>query len=349
MKKFYRILVLVLSLVMIFSAFAVTASAAATELDIVVEVTKDFHADFCPLTSKEEAYMALPNVTFTFTMTPGAGSADGTIKEGVSLSNNTVTITYDNNTEIDSVTHAATKKAEIKAKGTFSTPGKYHYEIVEEHTNIEFLEEGGELYNVYVYVGYKDDTNELEVKAITIHNADGDKAPPVFANAVYNTTGSASKTVTGNMGDKEKEFAFTLKTTANDYYSDGVELGIKFSDGTYDTFVVGTDYSFTMAHGESVQFDLPAMLEYTVEEADYSAIDNGNGGYTTTVNGTAGRTFTSVSEGDSAANVADFVNDKTITITGVFMSYGPYIAVIVVAVLAIALFALSKKRKASEA
>lgn len=347
MKKFTRIMTIVLSLAVIFSAFAITASAASTNLTVEVEVTKVITLDTLMLTEAGNEYMALPNATFNFQLVPGEGNADGSVKAGVALTGNTTSITVGNDTNLVAGKNTVTETATISASGTFTTPGVYRYVLTElDNLNLDYVEMDDSAFEVLVYVGYIDGSYNLEIKAIVSKNADGEKQPPEFNNTVTSDRATASKTVTGNMGNKEKEFSFTIKTFENDQYEAGVELGIKFSDGTYDTIVVGTDYTFTMKHGESIEFDLPVGLRYTVEEENYSALDNGNGGYITTVNGEVGRVYEDVADGN---NAADFINEKNVTTTGVFMSYAPYIAIIAVALAGIVIFMISKKRKASEA
>lgn len=354
MKKFYRILVLVLSLAMIFSAFAVTASAAATDLTVNVDLTKRVYVNSWRDNEGNFHYAALPNTTFEFSLVPGVAEAAKGVYAGVALDENTVTVEVKNDTQLAVVEGNTVEYAEfetsISAKGTFPTPGIYHYVLSETKGDIGHVTYADAVYDIYVYVGFAENSENLEIISIVSYNAKDEKEEPQFKNEVKDTQIGGSKTVTGNMGDKEKPFTFILKTTPDKLYAAGVEFYIeKFAaDGssTVDTVVVGTDYEFTMAHNESFKtYLVPAGLNWTIEEADYSDIGNGEGGYTTTVNGKAGNTLSAVT-GDNTQ--AAFVNDKTITTTGVFMSYGPYIAVIVVAVLAIALFALSKKRKASE-
>lgn len=348
MKKFYRILVLVLSLAMIFSAFAVTASAAATELTFTVDLTKTL----VPAEIEEDAegnvyFPTVPNTSFEFVLTPGAAEPAAGVYAGVAVTNNTASVTVTNESTFskgDEIYYIA-EEAKINAIGTFTTPGAYHYVLSETASSIDHVVHDETIYDIYVYVGSS--ANGLEILSVSSYNSEDKKTPPAFENLLGTGRTNITKTVTGNMGDKEKEFTFTLKTTANKLYSAGAKYYVRIGD-TIETATVGTDFTFTLSHGDAANILLmPIGVEYSVEEADYSELGNGEGGYTTTVNGNASNIY----EGKFGYtdDSVDFVNDKNYTTTGVFMSYGPYIAVIVVAVLAIALFALSKKRKASEA
>ncbi len=85
---------------------------------------------------------------------------------------------------------------------------------------------------------------------------------------------TVSKTVTGSMGDKTKDFSFELSLTPADgttipetltYEKDGAEATVTKSDDVY---------SFTLSHGESITFkNIPYGCTYTVSEKD--GVSNG--------------------------------------------------------------------------
>ena len=85
---------------------------------------------------------------------------------------------------------------------------------------------------------------------------------------------TVSKTVTGSMGDKTKDFSFELSLTPADgttipetltYEKDGAEATVTKSDDVY---------SFTLSHGESIKFkNIPYGCTYTVSEKD--GVSNG--------------------------------------------------------------------------
>jgi len=348
MKKFSRIFALILTLAVMFSALAITASAAATDCTISIGVSKVVNG---------EKGAALPNETFTFTLTPaGAETAEG-VKAGVPVTSNTATVEVKNSDVLtgDSLDFNTT----INAKATFDAPGIYHYTLTETAGDTSFITYGKEEYDVYVYVSFVDGSSELEIVSVqpyvrkTTDGSDANKTKmnPQFVNAVDNTEMKVTKTVTGNLGDRQKSFNFTLKTEPNAKYSAGIKFPVVITRANGSTekaeVVLGTDFAFSLAHGESLDVSLlPISVECEVIEADYSALDNGNGGYTTKVNGTAGREYSTTLTADSAE--ANFVNDKTVTTTGVFMNYAPYIAIMAVAMIAGVAFILSKKRRASE-
>lgn len=97
-----------------------------------------------------------------------------------------------------------------------------------------------------------------------------------------------SKTVSGNRGDTNRAFTFTV--TLSDTSINGTYGGMTFTDGVA---------TFSLKHGESVTGqDIPAGTGYTVEESD-------NAGYTVTSSGTTG----TIENGVTAA--ANFHNYKS--------------------------------------
>ena len=352
MKKFSRIFALLLTLAVMFSVFACTASAAGNELTVSIDLTKEieFEADYC-----------LPNETFTFVLAPAAAEAENGVKAGVELQNNTTTISIDNDTVVPA-TGVYQETSTINATGTFDLPGIYHYTLSEVAGTTAHINYSKAEFDVYVYVSYKEGSSDLEIVSVQPYlskDNDGEevtnktKMNPLFINEVAFTDLFASKTVTGNLGDRTKQFTFTLSTEVNELYTENAYFyyDITRTDGTMEEMVlvnVGDTVSFTLAHNEDIcVYGLPVGIDLTIEEADYSALDNGNGGYTTTINGEAGRSYTTTTTTDSVD--LRFVNDKNVTTTGVFMSYGPYFAIMAVALGAAVLFFATKKRSASKA
>ena len=89
-----------------------------------------------------------------------------------------------------------------------------------------------------------------------------------------------SKEVTGNMGNKEKEFEFAIKVWEDVEPKEYMDLtpygGIDNGDGSY---------TFKLKHGDSITIpNIPSGYEYEIIETDYS-----NEGYKTKVDNTGGR------------------------------------------------------------
>ncbi|QIB69343.1 hypothetical protein Ami103574_08400 [Aminipila butyrica] len=111
-----------------------------------------------------------------------------------------------------------------------------------------------------------------------------------------------SKTVTGNQGDKNKEFNFTLSLM-----NTSLDVAVKLFDYVKSDSATGNTTNgsiasggiVTLAHGQTITIaDIPAGTDYTVAEEDYTAV-----GYKTTATGDHG---TIVIDGNTAA----FINDN---------------------------------------
>lgn len=93
-------------------------------------------------------------------------------------------------------------------------------------------------------------------------------------NIAKTRTLTISKTVTGNVGDKSKDFDFTLVLTKDSTnYTDDLVANTE----TLKANTSGT-YSFNLKDGESITITVPYGYTYTVDESDYSSE-----GYTTTI------------------------------------------------------------------
>lgn len=165
------------------------------------------------------------------------------------------------------------------------------------------------------------------------YSSDGGKITPnqdgtskvVITNTYtpQNTTLTVKKLVTGGLGDKTKNFNFT----------------VKYGGEIKDTFVLSNN-------GERTITDIPIGTVVTIEEDDYA----GNG-YSTSFTGVAegtGRTATWTAEaGDS--NTITFTNFKDASPdTGVLLDSLPYILILAAVVLAVALMLVLKRRRADD-
>ena len=148
---------------------------------------------------------------------------------------------------------------------------------------------------------------------------------------------TVSKTVTGNMGDRTREFSFTLTLWSDDggtqtpYSLDTLPLRASGSDGVY---------SFSLKHGESITFDnIHTGVHYAVSEGDCSGE-----GYVTRVSGVSeeSRTASGVIS-DSEVSVG-FINEKQGVIPVGLRSGAAASALLFAAGLAGLLLALTRRR-----
>ena len=153
-----------------------------------------------------------------------------------------------------------------------------------------------------------------------------------------------TKTVTGNLGDKEREFNIIITLTAPKNEDDSFR-DIKNTvqvDGVDVTFTSGVaKLNKTIKHGQTINItNIPYGVTYTVTEEDYTeAPDN----YTSP-------TYNFSDEGevriiDNSAETVGITNHKEGNVeTGIFLDNIPYIMIILVAVGGLVGFTVRKRR-----
>lgn len=173
--------------------------------------------------------------------------------------------------------------------------------------------------------------NGLErVAAVHTELAQGADKSDTFENTYSAGTLTVKKTVTGNLGDKNKEFDFTVTFAAPEGKDWTPAITLPTGAGMVEDNPMS--YTFKLKHDGTASFgNLPAGVTYTVTEAEVQ-------GYTTTSAGDKGTI-------GAGLNEVTFTNDKHGEIpTGVTTESLPYVLLIGFVVLAGA--ALLIKRKA---
>ena len=261
---------------------------------------------------------------------------------------------------------------------TFPAPGVYRYMITENATTAKGVTNDQNAVRYLDVVVIKDttdvdedgDTEELRIDSYVMRdqaenidrNGDyvADPDEPGAKSSSYTNTYETydlefSKEITGNQGDKNKQFKFTLAITGANPGQYKVELNradvrkddsnVAANEGVY-TITVADDGTctayFYLADGDTVKvLDLPEGASYTVSEEpeDYDptvAVDDGTAA--------AGSSVTQ--DNISADHSADFVNTREgIIPTGVIITVAPFVIGILVFG-AIILYMVSKRRRA---
>ena len=159
---------------------------------------------------------------------------------------------------------------------------------------------------------------------------------------------SVKKTVTGIMGDQQKEF--TVKVTFTAPAGDTVRGDITYVDGTETkTIAAGEGWTgskvvdITLKHNETVTFtNIPYGVTYTVVENDYTGKENG--GY----DAPSYQFDDNNKKIDSASENVTITNNKGgVVDTGINMDSMPYILMLAVVFMGLFVF-FSKKRKMRE-
>lgn len=217
---------------------------------------------------------------------------------------------------------------------TYTSVGKYEYTLKEvAGTTAGVTYYGNEIKLVVTVIN--GENGNLRIAAVHTETKEGDDKNDTFPNTYSAGKLNVSKTVKGNLGDKDKYFEFKVtldgepgKTYGESYVVDG---GSNASNPA-TIAVNGGATTFLLKDGETISIaNLPYGVTYTVTE---TAAD----GYTTTKTGDTGSI-------NAAETTAAFTNSKTGTIdTGVTTESLPYVVLMGFVVLAGA--ALLLKRKA---
>lgn len=162
--------------------------------------------------------------------------------------------------------------------------------------------------------------------------AEGEKLNIAFTNKYITGQLTVSKEVSGNMGNRYKEFPFTLMVPgmAEQTINVSTDGGATFKDVKLDA---GGETTFELMHGQNIIF-YPVAGEYTVTETD-------NGDYTTSYSLDGGEAQQGTSCKATLSDNGDtvkFVNDRSVGVpTGVDT---PASAALVGIVMAMALLAI---------
>lgn len=188
-----------------------------------------------------------------------------------------------------------------------------------------------------------------KVRVAAVHTeGEGEAKSGEFNNEYSAGSLSVKKTVTGIMGDQEKEF--TVKVTFTAPEGESVREAITYVDGTETkTIAAGEGWTgskeveITLKHDETVTFtNIPYGVTYTVVENDYTA--EADGGYDA-----ASYNFDDNNKKiDTASENVTITNNKDGEIdTGINMDSMPYILLLAVAFMGLFVF-ISKKRMMRE-
>lgn len=330
-KKLGRLFSVLMVAVLLVSVLCVGAfaeeSAAITTVDITKTLTKD-----------ENAYA--PATTFTFTVAPSQDttSYDGKVvyagvTGGATFATGQGTVTF--NGGIGKTTLTGTTTISLDAS-KFTAPGIYHYTVTETAGSYDGIDYDTATRDLYVYVRNATSGTGYEVYAAVLVKAGETGKNGAIENHYTTHDLTITKNVTGNQGDKNKAFSFTVKVDG----AAGEQYKIVVNNGTAEVLTSGTETTITLEHGQSaVIYGLSANDTYTVTETDYS-----DDGYTTTIGGETTRTATGKISANTTVTV---VNDKSVsTPTGVLMNIAPYAIMIVLAGACAVLFLRKKNHEA---
>lgn len=327
------------------TAFAVPAFAANAPVNGPSAVTFDKY-----LVLDESANV--PNATFTFTVS-GTDSENVTVGEAVFSPETT---TYDEVQSGDSLTLGEGKKyAAVGVTAdfsgvSFSAPGVYRYTIQENATTVPGVTADNKTYNIDIQVT-TDDNGTLSIGDVAFSSGSAQKATG-FVNTLGSTGLTLKKTVTGNQGDRNKYFTFTValeNAPKGSVYS--VTLPTTDAYSPADPTSITVDENGTATAAFHLKHNQSLVINGLTEGVKYTITETSEDGYTTTykVNNGGAQSGTATAQqtmGDTSQTV-EFINDKQGTVpTGILLDVAPYAALAAFAGVALGLLAAGKKRRA---
>lgn len=244
---------------------------------------------------------------------------------------------------LGTITGAAFNEGAATADGTtignitvalpeYTNVGVYEYTLQEVAGNTAGVAYYGKTIKLVVTV-VNGTVGNIRVAAVHTEDEGGTKSSE-FINTYRAGTLKVSKTVAGNLGDKNKYFEFKVTLTGENGKTYGASYAVTggSKDDNPKSIVIGQETTFMLKHGDTLSIaNLPYGVTYTVTE---TAAD----GYTTSATGDTGKI-------NAAEQTAAFTNTKTGSIdTGVTTENLPYVILMGLVVLAGA--ALLLKRKA---
>lgn len=368
MKNFKRIATLATVLTLVFSFGLVSSFAAgstnpanpATGSSITIEKN-------LKVTNPTLASVDGPGASFSYAIAPVAPAANnggtsitdgthtGTVHQGpadgVTLA--TSTIEYPIGTAVDASASGADNVKSIVANADvskFSAPGIYRYQLTETATlgECEATNTNGTRY-IDVYI--ENDTNGLKVAGVVMHDgstADGKPAQKkTLDDATFETVNvTLQKTVSGNMADRNHEFPFAGTVSDHGRYffakenaaptavdadkntTGAISVNLKNTETFY---IAGVSKSATVAYTETND----------TQDTYQTSITGGTASEASAV-APAGTKAMAATDVDNAAAVVFNNTLDSVSPTGVIMRFGPYVAMLLVAV---ALVGLRKRSK----
>lgn len=358
MKK--RILAFMMAAAMVFgSATAVMAAdegQSSTADKMTVTITKNYQVNGADAVSPAETFRfedaTLAFVAGTKYNDPNAVDTEKAVENGMKIPADVRTIDI---TE-PSYSEGENGEKDITAVITaakYDSVGRYIYTFQETAGNTAGVTYDSGKYRLYVTVINGNTAGTYKIAAAYVKKEGETTKVQEIVNTYQSGNLKITKTVTGNMGDKNKVFDVNVTLTVAGGKTVNAPVSIVANDGTAQdkAEISTTDWSGNQAtvtvkvkNGTTVELkNLPVGVSYTVAEAPYND-------YTTsyTQNGTD-MTGTSTAVRANATDTVVIKNHKDTTVdTGVIISNLPYILILAAVAVGLVLFAAGKKRRADE-
>lgn len=368
-RRFTTALVMLLAFALLIGTTAISASAEITYTPISGSTTfvKNLVVD-------DDAN--IPSITFDYTIrrgTPVAATANtieilvsdtggGTVGTASFTNDDTAHAIPGLPTDADPSNPTAGKKYVQKtvqitlADNSFRKPGVYRYELTEINDNapgVTYDPVPTRYLDVFVVA---DENNVLSVDSYVLRDAattidlngeytsDPDEKSSGYTNSLTQYNFDFSKTISGNQGDKNKRFDFTLNITGANPGTYRVITNDVTGNPT--TITVGTNGTatgeYSLTNGSTVQvigLNAGAVCTVTEDPDDYTATHSLDGGGVV-----SGASSGAVELADSDHSVA-FTNTRNgIIPTGVIMTIAPF-AIGICVFGAVIIFIISRRKR----
>lgn len=245
---------------------------------------------------------------------------------------------------------------------TYEAVGEYYYTIKEKDTGV-----AGVTYladTIYMKVQVYQDTDPADATKHPLNgnvkfrlgSEDAKQKITEFENKYEAGTLTVSKTVTGNFGDLDKDWNFTVVFTAPTGDTVVGNITATAVGATAPATIAGgwkdgetKTSTFVLKHGQSVKFsNIPKGVTYTVLEAEQGLDD-----YTTSVDnsGTAiakidGTTTVSGGIADHENDIVAYTNNKEVEIdTGITLETSAYVLIMALALAGFAMLVLRRREE----
>lgn len=245
--------------------------------------------------------------------------------------------------DLGTITGATYKEGAATIRGTtgditvalpeYTNVGVYEYtlkEVAGKTAGVTYYDKDIKL----VVTVVNDDNGKLRIAAVHTEST-GEAKSDNFPNTYKAGELDVSKTVIGNLGDKNKYFEFKVTLTGENgkTYRDSYAVTGGSNTANPSTIKIGEETTFLLKHGDTITIaNLPYGVKYTVTETAAE-------GYTTEKTGDTGKI-------NAADQAAKFTNTKEGSIdTGVVLNNMPYILVLAVLAAGVAVFIIRKRRE----
>ena len=338
-----KLLSLALALIMVLSLSVAVAAEEHTDMETVtISVTYN--------ETNEDTTSPAEEFAFTIANDSVTNAASGVTKENMPTPT------------VGSVMYAAgdagnagtmTKNVTIDLPDNYTSVGIYTYTITPTSGTTAGVTYWTRPIKLVVTV-IQDANNRLRVAAVHTENGynvtaeDATKSDDIIYTYSAGSL-AVKKLVTGNLGDRDKEFNVTVTFTAP--ANEKVKSVISYTDGTAKTIETskwteknGSNQAvvtITLKHNETVTFtNIPYGVTYEVKEADYTS--EANGKYDA-----AKYDFTDTAKKiDTASDTVTITNNKNSAVdTGIVLDSLPYVLLIAVAVVGVVIFTARKRSR----